>query len=214
MAWQRLWTGKRYACERVGGSPMLYCRVHQLSECIHEIERSLNFNLYNTDFLFVPRASRASTRGCSPACFLHCAIAPQGASETKHDLSSTKISYTQMSTRKVQSPSWTTHCSGHDAGFSPLTDKHVSLGRPQCSSTRVTHLVECTGLPARPTQQSCPLPLNLVLASPRTETCRTSRTVSWLHTTPTICLHPTRTHPLRNRALQRLLAPWHVGGGV
>ena len=31
---------------------MLYCRVHQLSECIHEIERSLNFNLYNTDYLW------------------------------------------------------------------------------------------------------------------------------------------------------------------
>ena len=89
------WTGKWCACERVGGSPMLYCRVHHLCECIHEIERSLNFNLYNTDYLFVPRASRASTRGCSPACFLHCAIAPQGASETKHDLSSTKISYTK-----------------------------------------------------------------------------------------------------------------------
>ena len=48
--------------------------------CIHEIERSLNFNLYNTDYLWVPRASRAPTRGCSPARFLHCAIAPQGAS--------------------------------------------------------------------------------------------------------------------------------------
>ena len=73
------WTGKRCACERVGGSPMLYCRVHHLCECIHEIERSLNVNLYNTvntDYLFVPRASRASTRGCSPARFLHCAIAP------------------------------------------------------------------------------------------------------------------------------------------
>ena len=73
--------------------------------CIHEIERSLNFNLYNTDYLFVPRASRASTRGCSPARFLHCAIAPQGASETKHDLSSTKISYTQMSTQNL----WVIH---------------------------------------------------------------------------------------------------------
>ena len=44
--------------------------------CIHEIERSLNFNLYNTDYLWVPRASRAPTRGCSSARFLHCAIAP------------------------------------------------------------------------------------------------------------------------------------------
>ena len=77
--------------------------------CIHEIERSLNFNLYNTDYLFVPRASRASTRGCSPARFLHCAIAPQGASETKHDLSSTKISYTQMSTKNICSPSCRSH---------------------------------------------------------------------------------------------------------
>ena len=75
--------------------------------CIHEIERSLNFNLYNTDYLFVPRASRASTRGCSPARFLHCAIAPQGASETKHDLSSTKISYTQMATQNL----WVMTCS-------------------------------------------------------------------------------------------------------
>ena len=31
--------GKWCACERVGGSPMLYCRVHDLCECIHEIER-------------------------------------------------------------------------------------------------------------------------------------------------------------------------------
>ena len=93
MAWQRLWTGKRCACERVSGSPMLYCRVHHLCECIHEIERSLNFNLYNTDYLFVPRASRASTRGCSPARFLHCAIAPpRGFSATVTDKVVKKIS--------------------------------------------------------------------------------------------------------------------------
>ena len=39
--------GKWCACERVGGSPMLYCRVHDLCECIHEIERSLNYRSYD-----------------------------------------------------------------------------------------------------------------------------------------------------------------------
>ena len=56
--------------------PHMARTVRVTCECIHEIERSMNFNLYNTDYLWVPRASRAPTRGCSPARFLHCAIAP------------------------------------------------------------------------------------------------------------------------------------------
>ena len=35
--------GKWCASERVGGSPMLYCRVHDSCECIHEIERTVNY---------------------------------------------------------------------------------------------------------------------------------------------------------------------------
>ena len=46
---------------------LLCCTVVCVTcECIHEIERSLNFNLYNTDYLWVPRASRAPTRGDAP----------------------------------------------------------------------------------------------------------------------------------------------------
>ena len=74
--------------------------------CIHEIERSLNFNLYNTDYLFVPRASRASTRGCSPARFLHCAIAPPRGFSAVTDKVVKKISYTSMSSVSLWGFTW------------------------------------------------------------------------------------------------------------
>ena len=106
MAWQRLWTGKRCACASVLAA-LLCCTVVCVTYvCIHEIERSLNFNLYNTDYLFVPRASRASTRGCSPARFLHCAIAPPRGFSAVTDKVVKKISYTSMSSVCL----WGLHC--------------------------------------------------------------------------------------------------------
>ena len=83
--------------------------------CIHEIERSLNFNLYNTDYLFVPRASRASTRGCSPARFLHCAIAPPRGFSAVTD--------------KVVKKSRTHRCPLYLYVGTPLTQKNSPMAR-------------------------------------------------------------------------------------